>query len=274
VRRLDRERLTLAESIAGAWVMAERELAATLRRPTLVVVSFVQPVLIVLLFRYVFGGAIATPGTSYVNYLTPGILVLTAIFGAILTGIGLAEDTQKGLVDRLRSLPMASSAVLVGRTLSDLARSVSTLALVLAGGFLIGFRPASRSGRSSRRWRCCSGLPTCFLDLGSDRTLATRPGDRAVGGPRLGLPADLCGSAFVPTASMPAAVETFANVMSPDRKVRAGQQPSEDHFHAPRRGRELERFPHSRCWSEAGATRLRSHGCAARSSLSRSQLLA
>jgi ABC-2 type transport system permease protein/oleandomycin transport system permease protein len=122
--------------------MATRQLRKVLRRPMYVVYLFVQPVIFVLLFRYVFGGAIKTPHFSYVNYLMPGIIVMTAIFGALTTGLGITEDLKAGVVDRLRSLPMARSAVLVGRTAADLVTNALTLVLMLVIGFAVGFRPS------------------------------------------------------------------------------------------------------------------------------------
>jgi hypothetical protein len=103
----------------------------------------VQPIMFVLLFRYVFGNAISTPGTSYVNYLMPGIFVQTVAFGAVSTSIGLAEDLQKGLIERFRALPMARSAVLTGRTSADLVRNVFVCMIMTAVGFLVGFRPTT-----------------------------------------------------------------------------------------------------------------------------------
>src|SRR4051794_1760840 len=111
----------LAATLADSRVMLGRQVRKTLRRPMYVVYLFVQPVTFVLLFRYVFGGAIETGDVSYVNYLIPGIVVMTAIFGSLTTGLGLTEDIKAGVVDRLRSLPMSRAAVLVGRTASDLA---------------------------------------------------------------------------------------------------------------------------------------------------------
>ncbi len=93
------------------------------------------------MFRYVFGGAIAVPGGSYVNFLMPGIFVQTVVFGSLTTGVGLAEDLQKGLIDRFRSLPMARSAVLVGRTLADLTRNVFVVILMCVVGVAVGWRP-------------------------------------------------------------------------------------------------------------------------------------
>jgi len=103
------------------------------------VLSTVQPVIFVLMFRYVFGGSIHIPGVRYVDYLMPGIFVQTVTFGSINTGVGLAEDLQKGLIERFRSLPMARSAVLAGRTLADTLRNLFVIILMLVVGFLVGF---------------------------------------------------------------------------------------------------------------------------------------
>jgi ABC-2 type transport system permease protein/oleandomycin transport system permease protein len=121
-------------------VLTERNLIGLVRIPEALFFSTVQPIMFVLLFRYVFGGAIATPGLSYVDYLMPGIFVQTVMFGAVGTSIGLAEDLHKGLIERFRSLPMASSAVLAGRTTADLVRNVGVMVLISIVGFLVGFR--------------------------------------------------------------------------------------------------------------------------------------
>ncbi len=101
----DRGRLTLAETLSDSKVMLVRQLRKVLRRPMYVVYLFVQPVIFVLLFRYVFGGAINTGRVPYVDYLLPGIIVMTAVFGALTTGLGLTEDMKAGVVDRFRSPP-------------------------------------------------------------------------------------------------------------------------------------------------------------------------
>lgn len=126
--------------ISDILVMTRRNLLKYLRLPQLLVFSTVQPVMFVLLFAYVFGGAIKTPGVNYINYLIPGIIVQVVIFGAINTGIGLADDLSRGMIERFRSLPMARSAVLAGRTLSDTARNVFVVLLMSFVGYLIGFR--------------------------------------------------------------------------------------------------------------------------------------
>ena len=101
----------------------------------------------VLLFVYVFGGAIETPGYDYVDFLMPGIIVQSVAFGGFVTALGLAEDLKKGLIDRFRSLPMSRSAVLTGRTLSDVATNAFQLAVMIGVGLAVGFR----SGRACRR---------------------------------------------------------------------------------------------------------------------------
>lgn len=130
-------------AIEDGLVITRRNLLRYVRIPTLLVFSTVQPVMFVLLFRYVFGGALQPglpSGLNYVNYLIPGIFVQTAIFGATQTGIGLAEDLGKGIIDRFRSLPMARSAVLAGRTTADLFRNLFVVLLMTGVGYLVGFR--------------------------------------------------------------------------------------------------------------------------------------
>jgi ABC transporter DrrB family efflux protein len=124
------------DALAVTW----RNLIGYRRVPQLLVFSTIQPVIFVLLFRYVFGGAITVPGIPYVNYLMPGVFVQTIVFGAIAAAVGLAADLKSGLLERFRSLPMARSAVLAGRTLADLSRNVFVVALMAIVGFLVGFR--------------------------------------------------------------------------------------------------------------------------------------
>ncbi|TMD57419.1 MAG: ABC transporter permease, partial [Chloroflexi bacterium] len=128
-------------TIADALVLAKRHLIQIPRIPDELIFATIQPIMFVLLFRYVFGGAIPIKGTSYANFLMPGIFTQTVIFGATTTGIGLATDLQRGLVDRFRSLPMAKSAVLTGRTLSDLVRNTFVVIVMWTVGLLVGFRP-------------------------------------------------------------------------------------------------------------------------------------
>jgi len=136
-----RARKSALRPIRDATAVAGRNLIAYRRVPQLLVFSTIQPVIFVLLFRYVFGGAVKTPpGVPYVDYLMPGIFVQTTVFGAIGAAVGLATDLKSGLLERFRSLPMARSAVLAGRTTADLARNVFVTALMAVVGFAVGFR--------------------------------------------------------------------------------------------------------------------------------------
>jgi ABC transporter DrrB family efflux protein len=136
-----RERSLPARGVRDALAITWRNLIGYRRVPQLLVFSTIQPVIFVLLFRYVFGGAITPPGhVPYVDFLMPGVFVQTVVFGALATAIGLAADMKSGMLERFRSLPMARSAVLAGRTFADLARNVFVVILMVAVGFLVGFR--------------------------------------------------------------------------------------------------------------------------------------
>jgi ABC-2 type transport system permease protein len=130
-------------TVSDWWVITKRNLVTYLRKPDLLVFSTIQPVMFVLLFVYVFGGTfelILPPSVPYVDFLMPGIFVQTAIFAATQTGVGLADDLQKGLIDRFRSLPMARSAVLAGRTAADTVSVFIQTILMLIVAFLVGYR--------------------------------------------------------------------------------------------------------------------------------------
>jgi len=129
-------RYVVGDSVVMAW----RNLLKYRRSPELLLFSTVSPVMFVLLFVYVFGGAISTGPISYTDFILVGILVQTTLFGSTQTGIGLAEDLQKGMVDRYRSMPMARSAVLAGRILADTIRNVFVVYLMIGVGMAIGFR--------------------------------------------------------------------------------------------------------------------------------------
>jgi ABC transporter DrrB family efflux protein len=130
----------LRYGISDTLVLARRSFLRIPRQPDLLVGFTIQPVMFVLLFVYVLGGAISTPGFDYVDFLIPGIIVQSMAFGGFVTALGLAEDLKKGLIDRFRSLPMARSAVLTGRTLADVATNVVQLVVMLAVGLAVGFR--------------------------------------------------------------------------------------------------------------------------------------
>ena len=120
--------------------VAKRNLLRIVRTPLMLIVTAVQPALLLILFRYVLGGAIVIPGRSYVDYVVPAVFVEAVLIGGMTTSIGLAQDLQSGIVDRFRSLPMARSAVLAGRTLADLSRSLFSLGVMVGLGLAVGFR--------------------------------------------------------------------------------------------------------------------------------------
>lgn len=128
------------ETLSDIKVMVWRNLVRYQRLPRLIVFSFIQPVMFVLLFAYVFGGAIATSSKTYIEFLLPGILVQTVLFGSMQTGVGLADDVSKGMIDRFQSLPMARSAVLAGRTISESVRNLFVAIIITIVGYIIGFR--------------------------------------------------------------------------------------------------------------------------------------
>jgi ABC-2 type transport system ATP-binding protein len=133
----------LRGDITDARVVSVRNLRHFVRQPDLLIFSTIQPIMFVLLFTYVFGGAIShslPPGVSYIDYLLPGILVQSVTFRASMTAIGLSDDLKLGVIDRFRSMPMARSAVLIGRTSADLVRNVLIIVLMIIVGYIIGFR--------------------------------------------------------------------------------------------------------------------------------------
>jgi ABC transporter DrrB family efflux protein len=127
--------------ISNTAQIVKRNVRRNFRIPQLLIFSSIQPVIFLLLFNYVFGGAVGPEsGGKYINFLLPGILAQTALFGAIQTGVGLAEDLNKGVIDRLRSLPIAQYAVLAGRTLADSVRNVFVITIMCIVGAILGFR--------------------------------------------------------------------------------------------------------------------------------------
>lgn len=131
---------SLVMALSDGAVVAKRNLLKITRVPDLLVFSTVQPIMFVLLFAYVFGSAIEIPGVPYREFLMGGIFVQTCVFGATITGSGLADDMKKGIIDRFRSLPMARSAVLVGRTTSDLLNNTLVVAIMALTGLVVGWR--------------------------------------------------------------------------------------------------------------------------------------
>ena len=198
-------------TIADALVLAKRHLVQVPRIPEELIFATIQPIMFVLLFRYVFGGAIAVTGTTYVNYLMAGIFAQTVIFGATTTGVGLANDLQKGLVDRFRSLPMSKSAVLTGRTISDIIRNTFVVIVMWTVGLLVGFRPQG----NVLSWFAAAGILVltsfAFSWISATIGLAVRSVEAAQSAGFIWLfPLTFASSAFVPTSSMPTWLRAFA----------------------------------------------------------------
>jgi ABC transporter DrrB family efflux protein len=194
-------------------VVAERNLTRIRRAPDLLTAFTIQPVMFLLLFVYVFGGAISTPGYDYKDFLLPGIMVQNIAFGGFVTALGLNEDLNKGLIDRFRSLPMARAAVLAGRTLSDVATNALSIVVLLTTGLIIGF------SFHASALEIVAGLGLLILFgyafswvfalLGmivSSPESANSLGFIAV------FPLTFISSAFVPVESMPEALRWFAKI--------------------------------------------------------------
>lgn len=173
--------------------------------------AVLTPIMFLLLFRYVFGGAIETGGTSYVNFLMAGIIIQMAAFGATTTAIGVANDMQRGIIDRFRSLPMLSSAVLTGHVVADLVRNtISTVVMILVG-FLVGFRPEA----GFLDWVLVFALILLFTLAISWLSVILGLLSKSIEAVQLFsfiiiFPLTFASSAFVPTASMPTVLRIFA----------------------------------------------------------------
>ncbi len=199
--------------VTDTLVIAERNLVRLPRAPDLLLAFTVQPVMFVLLFAYVFGGAIKTPGGSYIDYLIPGIMVQNIAFGGFVTALGLNEDVHKGLIDRFRSLPMARPAVLAGRTLADIVTNTLSIAVLLITGLIIGFTFHTSAiqilGGIGLLLLFGYAFSWVFALLGllvSSPEAANSVGFIAV------FPLTFISSAFVPVATMPAVLRAFARV--------------------------------------------------------------
>jgi ABC-2 type transport system permease protein len=199
--------------ISDTLVVAERNLVRLPRAPDLLLAFTVQPVMFVLLFVYVFGGAIQTPGYDYVDFLMPGIIVQNIAFGGFVTALGLNEDLHKGLIDRFRSLPMARPAVLAGRTLADVVTNALSVTVLSITGLIIGFSFHASVGEVVGGFALLLlfgyAFSWVFALLGlmvSSPEAANSLGFIAV------FPLTFISSAFVPVDSMPSALQWFAEI--------------------------------------------------------------
>lgn len=197
--------------ILDTFVMIERNLLRYIRLPQLLIFSTIQPVIFLLLFTYVFGGAIELHGINYINYLLPGIFIQTVLFGAIQTGVGLADDLSKGLIERFNSLPMSKSALLAGRTISDMLRNVFVLLLMSLVGYLIGFRFYGGFEDTMVAFGLALLFGFAFSWVAATIGLLVKNSETAqVAGFIWVFPLVFASSVFVPIASMPDGLQQFA----------------------------------------------------------------
>jgi ABC transporter DrrB family efflux protein len=213
--------------------ITRRNLIVWYRVPVYIFFSVVQPVIFVLLFRYVFGGAIPVnvPG-GYVQYLLPGIIGQTAAFASFGTAIALAQELQKGVIDRLRSMPMARSAVLTGRLVADTVRMLITILIIVAVGYAVGFR--FTNGVLPAIWMILLatvfGMAICCIAAFTGLAIGDEESVQSFGLVWL-FPLTFVSSAFVPIATMPGWLQAFANnqpvthVINAMRALAIGHQP-------------------------------------------------
>jgi ABC transporter DrrB family efflux protein len=201
-----------AAMVSDSLVIAKRSILRIPRQPDLLVGFTIQPVMFVLLFVYVLGGAIQTPGYDYVDFLIPGIIVQSMAFGGFVTALGLAEDLKKGLIDRFRSLPMAGSALLTGRTLADVASNVTQLAIMIGVGLAAGFRFATSIPEIVAGIVLCLLIGYVFSWVFAFIGLVASSPEAANGyGFTIIFPITFISSAFVPIDSMPGWLQPVAN---------------------------------------------------------------
>jgi ABC transporter DrrB family efflux protein len=197
-------------------VIAKRSLLRVPRQPELLLGFTIQPIMFVLLFRYVFGGAIETPGTSYVDFLLPGIIVQSIAFGGTVTGVGLVEDLQKGLTDRFRSLPMARSAVLAGRTVADIGTNWIQLVVMIIVGYVVGFRFSTNVADVIAGLALVTLIGFAFSWLSAVIAMQVKTVEAAQQAAFTWLfPLTFVSSAFVPPDTMPEPLKTFAEDINP-----------------------------------------------------------
>ncbi len=194
-------------------VLAERNLVRLPRSPDLLIGFTIQPVMFVLLFAFVFGGAISTPGFDYVDFLIPGIIVQNTAFGGFVTALGLSEDLTKGLIDRFRSLPTSRASVLAGRTLADVVTNSISVIVLVATGLIIGFSFGTSALEIVGGFALLLLFGYAFSWIFALIGMSVSSPEAANGiGFTIIFPITFISSAFVPVDSMPAALQKFAEI--------------------------------------------------------------
>ena len=206
----------LREDFTDARVVSVRNLLHFVRQPDLLIFSTIQPIMFVLLFTYVFGGAIShslPPGVSYIDYLLPGILVQSVTFRASMTAIGLSDDLKLGVIDRFRSMPMARSAVLIGRTTADLVRNILIIVLMIVVGYIIGFgfKAGVLQALGCIALVSAFGLALSWIFAFVGFTVRSGEAAQSAGFVIL-FPLVFASSVFVPVSTLPSWLQAFAKV--------------------------------------------------------------
>jgi len=203
----------LIQEFRDGLIITKRNVMRYIRLPQLIVFSSIQPIMFLTLFNFVFGGALgASSGGDYINYLLPGIMVQTILFGALQTGIGLSRDLNAGIIDRFRSLPMSRSAVLTGRTTADLVRNTTTSLILLATGFAYGFRFQNGALDAALMIVMIVAFGYAFSWVAAFVGLAVKDEETAqLAGFLFIFPLTFASATFVPTQTMPDWLQKFAN---------------------------------------------------------------
>ncbi len=206
-------RVRFGWAVTDTLTITRRNLLVWMRVPAYLMFTVIQPVMFVLLFRYVFGGAIPVkaPG-GYVNFLMPGIIGQSAAFATFGTAIALAQELKKGVIDRLRSMPMARSAVLAGRLVADTGRMLVTILVLVAVGYAVGFRFSNGIGPAIAMVVLATvfGLAMCCISAYTGLAIGDEESVQAFGLIWL-FPLTFLSSAFVPIPTMPGWLQAFAN---------------------------------------------------------------
>jgi ABC-2 type transport system permease protein/oleandomycin transport system permease protein len=199
-------------AIIDTLTITRRNLLVWIRVPAYIAFTVIQPVMFVLLFRYVFGGAIPVPGGNYVDFLMPGIIGQTAAFATFGTAIALAQELKKGVIDRLRSMPMARSAVLAGRLVADTGRMFITIIIIVGVGYLVGFRFQNGWFLAVAMVVLATvfGLAICCVAAYTGLAIGDEESVQAFGMIWL-FPLTFVSSAFVPVSTMPGWLQAFAS---------------------------------------------------------------
>jgi ABC-2 type transport system permease protein len=226
---------SLAMAVSDGLTITRRNMIKVKRVPDLIVFATLSPIMFVLLFRYVFGGAINVPGDiSYAEFLLPGIFAQTVIFGSTITGASLADDLQKGLIDRFRSLPMAPSAVLVGRTLADVVLNALSIVVMAVTGLIVGWRIHTSVAEAVGGFLVLLGFAYAMSWLMALVGLVVRTPEVVNNASFIVIfPITFVANTFVPLETFPAVLRTFAEWNPVSSVVQAARNLFGNSFGAP-----------------------------------------